>query len=47
MNDTVLSQAERDALLNGDDEKDTQAAVTDEGNEIKPYDPTTQRRMVR
>lgn len=47
MNDTVLSQAERDALLSGDDEKDTQATVTDEGSEIKSYDPTTQRRMVR
>lgn len=47
MNDTVLSQAELDNLLNGDDEKDKQAAVDDEGNEIKPYDLTTQCRMVR
>ncbi len=47
MNDTILSQAERDALLGGNDEKDKQAAVTDKGNEIKHYDPTTQRRIVR
>jgi flagellar motor switch protein FliM len=45
MNNNLLSQAEH--LLNGDNDKDKQAASADESNEIKPYDPTTQSRMVR
>jgi len=47
MSDTVLSQEERDALLNSDNEKDKQVEEAGKSNEIKPYDPNTQRRMVR
>ena len=48
MGDSILSQAEIDALLNGDSEaKDepTPGGVGD--NDIRPYDPNTQRRVVR
>ncbi|GBU12855.1 flagellar motor switching and energizing component [Enterobacterales bacterium] len=49
MADSILSQAEIDALLNGDSdnaqEVDTNAGKTDDG--VKPFDPTTQRRVVR
>ncbi|MGC6387205.1 flagellar motor switch protein FliM [Ewingella sp. S1.OA.A_B6] len=49
MADSILSQAEIDALLNGDSdspqEVDTKAGKTDDG--VKPFDPTTQRRVVR
>ncbi len=48
MGDSILSQAEIDALLNGDsDTKDepTPGIVSD--SDIRPYDPNTQRRVVR
>ncbi|GAB2955491.1 flagellar motor switch protein FliM [Hafnia psychrotolerans] len=51
MADSILSQAEIDALLNGDSDSDsvqevnTTAGKTDDG--VKPFDPTTQRRVVR
>jgi len=49
MADSILSQAEIDALLNGDSdnaqEVDTTAGKPDDG--VKPFDPTTQRRVVR
>lgn len=49
MADSILSQAEIDALLNGDSdnaqEVDTNVGKTDDG--VKPFDPTTQRRVVR
>ncbi|WJV68615.1 flagellar motor switch protein FliM [Pectobacteriaceae bacterium CE70] len=49
MSDSILSQAEIDALLNGDSDdsesKSTSAVSTDNG--IRPYDPNTQRRVVR
>jgi len=49
MGDSILSQAEIDALLNGDSdnaqEADTSTAKVDDG--VKPFDPTTQRRIVR
>lgn len=49
MGDSILSQAEIDALLNGDNNSDetTSSAVTSADNEVKPFDPTTQRRVVR
>lgn len=51
MGDSILSQAEIDALLNGDSDSapdntaTAQAAASDDG--VKPFDPTTQRRVVR
>ncbi|RLM27219.1 flagellar motor switch protein FliM [Brenneria alni] len=48
MGDSILSQAEIDALLNGDSdgsEKPDVAAGAD--GDVKPYDPNTQRRVVR
>jgi flagellar motor switch protein FliM len=51
MADSILSQAEIDALLNGDSDSDsvqevnTTAGKTDDG--VKPFDPTTQRRVIR
>ena len=51
MGDSFLSQAEIDALLNGDSDSapdntaTAQAAAADDG--VKPFDPTTQRRVVR
>lgn len=49
MSDSILSQAEIDRLLNGGNSSDSDAVaetpVLDDG--IKPYDPNTQRRVVR
>ncbi len=49
MSDSILSQAEIDRLLNGGSNTENESvannAVTDDG--IKPYDPNTQRRVVR
>lgn len=47
MGDSILSQAEIDALLNGDSGGDEPVAVTGNETDVKPYDPTTQRRVVR
>ncbi|QCR35823.1 flagellar motor switch protein FliM [Nissabacter sp. SGAir0207] len=48
MGDSILSQAEIDALLNGDSSSsDEPAAVTGNESDVRPYDPTTQRRVVR
>ena len=48
MGDSILSQAEIDALLNGDSDKsdDPKPGLTGDDN-IRPYDPNTQRRVVR
>ena len=48
MGDSILSQAEIDALLNGDSDKSSEplAGATGE-DDIRPYDPNTQRRVVR
>ncbi|KGT93345.1 flagellar motor switch protein FliM [Erwinia typographi] len=49
MSDSMLSQAEIDSLLNGgagDDKENVRAALALD-DEIKPYDPHTQRRVVR
>ena len=43
---SILSQAEIDALLNGDDHEQSPVSNGSE-NEVKPYDPNTQRRVVR
>jgi len=49
MSDSILSQAEIDRLLNGGSNTDADSAasepVTNQG--IRPYDPNTQRRVVR
>ncbi len=48
MGDSILSQAEIDALLNGDSDDNVEqnkAGVND--SDIRPYDPNTQRRVVR
>lgn len=49
MSDSILSQDEIDRLLNGDSsaesEKMAEGAAAE--SDIKPYDPTTQRRVVR
>ncbi|SPW64729.1 flagellar motor switch protein FliM [Escherichia coli] len=46
--DSILSQAEIDALLNGDSEvKDEPTASVSGESDIRPYDPNTQRRVVR
>ena len=48
MGDSILSQAEIDALLNGDSESaedDKNKSIGDDN--IRPYDPNTQRRVVR
>ncbi|MDX7990813.1 flagellar motor switch protein FliM [Xenorhabdus littoralis] len=48
MSDNILSQAEIDALLNGDSASADAVEQTASGeNEIRPYDPNTQRRVVR
>lgn len=52
MGDSILSQAEIDALLNNDngDQKSATpevAAQSGEQNKVRPYDPNTQRRVVR
>lgn len=48
MGDNILSQAEIDALLNGDSDSPElpSAAPVSEPN-IRPYDPNTQRRVIR
>ncbi|WFQ81061.1 flagellar motor switch protein FliM [Xenorhabdus sp. SF857] len=48
MSDNILSQAEIDALLNGDSASadDAEQAASQE-SEVRPYDPNTQRRVVR
>ncbi|MCZ3011443.1 hypothetical protein NYY91_18830, partial [Acinetobacter baumannii] len=51
MGDSILSQAEIDALLNGDS-GDSAPETTNAKNQaaddgVKPFDPTTQRRVVR
>ena len=48
MGDSILSQAEIDALLNGDsDTKDEPiSGIANESN-IRPYDHNTQRRVLR
>lgn len=48
MGDSILSQAEIDALLNGDSDSATEDKVSSGGeSDIRPYDPNTQRRVVR
>ncbi|WP_075183527.1 flagellar motor switch protein FliM [Pantoea sp. 1.19] len=48
MGDNILSQAEIDALLNGDSDAAADESPLQPGdNEIRPYDPNTQRRVVR
>lgn len=48
MGDSILSQAEIDALLNGDSDKsdEPKPGLTGDDN-IRLYDPNTQRRVVR
>ncbi|MGV7960893.1 flagellar motor switch protein FliM [Photorhabdus tasmaniensis] len=47
MSDNILSQAEIDALLNGDSASDDAENTASGENEVRPYDPNTQRRVVR
>lgn len=48
MGDNILSQAEIDALLNGDGERsDAPQAAACGDDLVRPYDPNTQRRAVR
>lgn len=47
MGDSILSQAEIDALLNGSSDDNDVAPVVEAAGDIKPYDPNTQRRVVR
>lgn len=48
MGDSILSQAEIDALLNGDsDNNDDPKPGIGGDSDIRPYDPNTQRRVVR
>lgn len=49
MSDNILSQAEIDRLLNGDSSTENERGSEDGSftDKIKPYDPTTQRRVVR
>ncbi|CAQ84714.1 MULTISPECIES: flagellar motor switch protein FliM [Photorhabdus] len=47
MSDNILSQAEIDALLNGDSVSDDTENTASRENEVRPYDPNTQRRVVR
>lgn len=47
MGDSILSQAEIDALLNGDSEQSAEQQATGGDGDIRPYDPNTQRRVVR
>ncbi|MER2471391.1 flagellar motor switch protein FliM [Photorhabdus laumondii] len=47
MSDNILSQAEIDALLNGDSASDDVENTSSGENEIRPYDPNTQRRVIR
>ncbi|MBW5406978.1 flagellar motor switch protein FliM [Morganella morganii] len=50
MSDNILSQAEIDALLNGDSPSEPQPADTAQNknkDKVRPYDPNTQRRVIR
>ena len=50
MSDNILSQAEIDALLNGDSPSEPQPADTalnKNKDKVRPYDPNTQRRVIR
>jgi flagellar motor switch protein FliM len=49
MADSILSQAEIDALLNGDDGSQANDNANKAGSEdgVRPFDPNTQRRVVR
>lgn len=49
MSDNILSQAEIDRLLNGGNATENEIFIHDDkrDDEIKPYDPTTQRRVIR
>ncbi|MCC8374163.1 MULTISPECIES: flagellar motor switch protein FliM [Photorhabdus] len=47
MSDNILSQAEIDALLNGDSASDDVENTASGENEVRPYDPNTQRRVIR
>ncbi|CNI68461.1 flagellar motor switch protein FliM [Yersinia frederiksenii] len=49
MSDSILSQAEIDRLLNGGNNTETESVVNSSATDIgiKPYDPNTQRRVVR
>ncbi|ADM99055.1 flagellar motor switch protein FliM [Dickeya dadantii] len=50
MGDSILSQAEIDALLNGDssdNSADASNAASQKDGDVKPYDPNTQRRVIR
>lgn len=49
MSDSILSQAEIDRLLNGGNNSEIEHAADQRLSEdaIKPYDPNTQRRVVR
>ncbi|PQQ25566.1 flagellar motor switch protein FliM [Photorhabdus luminescens] len=47
MSDNILSQAEIDALLNGDSASDDAENTASKENEVRPYDPNTQRRVIR
>lgn len=49
MSDSILSQSEIDLLLNGGSQSESEAPAEEVGLEgnIKPYDPNTQRRVIR
>ena len=47
MSDSFLSQDEIDRLLNADDENPEELEASGPDMEIKPYDPHTQRRVIR
>lgn len=48
MSDSILSQAEIDRLLNGGNSAESETDTVASGNdEIRPYDPNTQRRVIR
>ncbi|PZL95131.1 flagellar motor switch protein FliM, partial [Pantoea graminicola] len=48
MGDSILSQAEIDALLNGDSgSAEEEKKQSGPEGDIRPYDPNTQRRVVR
>lgn len=48
MSDNILSQAEIDALLNDDAPSSNESATQPKDKEqVRPYDPNTQRRVIR
>ena len=48
MSDNILSQAEIDALLNDDAPSNDTPVPENQGKDnIRPYDPNTQRRVIR